>query len=741
MQGELPLYLCNASYKINASMKNKKLLMLLCLGIGALASCSSGDKKEEEHASVFPAIAVNYPQTFKDTSIVDDYHGTSVYDGYRWLEYDTAANVKQWVEEENKVTFDYLNNIPFRNSIKNRLTEIFNYPKYSSPFRAGEYYFYSKNDGLQNQSVIYYQKGLDGEAKVFLDPNKLTEDGTAAVSLLGTSKDDKYMAYATNMAGSDWQQINVIEIATGKKLEDELKWVKFSGAAWKGDGFYYSRYDEPVKGKELSNKNEYHKVYFHKLGTPQSMDALIFQDAKFPLRYYGAQTTEDERFLMIYVSEGTDGTEVYCKDLSANPKDFTMIFKGFEDNASIIDNNGDKLLMQTDKNAPNQKIVLVDPKNPAMENWKEVIPEKAELLETVGTAGGKIFTTYLKDVTTRAYQYDYSGKLEHEIQLTTLGTATGFSGNRDDKFTFYTFTSFTYPPTIYKYDIATGKSDVFRKSEVKFNADDFETKQVFYTSKDGTKIPMFIVHKKGLVMNGNNPTLLYGYGGFNISLSPGFSASRLVLLENGGIFALANLRGGGEYGDKWHEAGKLDRKQNVFDDCIAAAEYLIKEKYTSPAKLAIQGGSNGGLLVGAVINQRPELFKVAFPAVGVMDMLRFHKFTVGWGWVVEYGSSDSLAQFNNLYKFSPVHNINPDVEYPSVMVTTADHDDRVVPAHSFKYIATLQEKRKINKNPLLIRVDVKAGHGAGKPISKTIDEQADIWSFMFYNMNVKPSYQ
>ncbi len=712
--------------------------MLLTVGLGALGACSQ--EKKNEQASLFPAIAVSYPCTDKD-SLSDAYFGNKVADPYRWLEYDTASNVESWVTAQNKVTFGYLEQIPFRSKIKDRLSEIFNYPKFSSPFREGEYYFFSKNDGLQNQSVIYYQKGLDGEPKVFLDPNKMSDDGTAAVSLLGASKDSRYMAYAINQSGSDWQQINIMEIATMKKLDDQLNWVKFSGASWKGDGFYYSRYDEPVKGKEFSSKNEFHKVYYHKIGTPQSSDQLIYENKKYPLRYYGAQTTEDERFLVINVSEGTDGTELYSKDLSANQKDFKMIFKGFEDNANIVNNIDNLLIVQTDKGAPNQKVVLIDPAKPEQENWKEIIPEKGELLQSVSTGGGKIFTTYLKDVTTHAYQYDLTGKIEHEIDLTALGTASGFGGKADDKVIFYTFTSFTYPPTIYKYDIAAGTSEVFRKSDVKFNPDDYETKQIFFTSKDGTKIPMFIVHRKGLKLDGNNPTLLYGYGGFNISLSPSFSASRLVLLENGGVYALVNLRGGGEYGEKWHEDGRLFKKQNVFDDCISAAEYLIKEKYTSPEKLALLGGSNGGLLVGAVVNQRPDLFKVAFPAVGVMDMLRFHKFTVGWGWVVEYGSSDSLDQFNNLYKFSPLHNIRQDVEYPAVMVTTADHDYRVVPAHSFKYIATLQEKRKENKNPLLIRIDVKAGHGAGKPISKTIEEQADIWSFLFYNMNVQPSYQ
>lgn len=680
----------------------------------------------------------SYPETRKDPSVSDNYHGTKVADPYRWLEIDTAENVKQWVSEQNKVTFGYLGNIPYRNKIKERLTEIFNYPRYSSPFRVGEYYFFYKNDGLQNQSVIYFQKGISGEPMVFLDPNKMSSDGTAAVSLLGASKDNRYMAYSTNLAGSDWQQINVMEIATMKKLDDQLNWVKFSGAAWKDAGFYYSRYSEPAKGSELSGKNEFHKVYYHKIGTPQSADVLVYDDPGHPLRYYGAETTEDERFLIINVSEGTDGTELYCKDLAGGQKDFAMIFKGFDDNAAVVNNIGHRLVVLTDADAPNQKVILIDPTNPAKENWQTLIAEQSSLLQSVQMAGGKLFALYLKDVATHVYQHSLDGSLEKEIMLPSLGTAGGFGGKWDDTHLFYTFTSFTYPPTIYRYEIASGKSEVFRKSEVKFTPDDFTTEQVFFTSKDGTRVPMFLVYKKGMKRDGSNPTLLYGYGGFNISLSPSFSASRLVLLEQGGVFALVNLRGGGEYGEQWHSAGKLFKKQNVFDDCIAAAEYLINEKYTSPSKLALQGGSNGGLLVGAVVNQRPELFKVAFPAVGVMDMLRFHKFTVGWGWVVEYGSSDSADHFKNLYRFSPVHNIRSDAEYPAVMVTTADHDDRVVPAHSFKYIATLQEKRRGNKNPLLIRIDVKAGHGAGKPISKTIEEQADIWSFMFYHTGVTP---
>ncbi|HNR18578.1 MAG TPA: prolyl oligopeptidase family serine peptidase [Bacteroidia bacterium] len=710
-----------------------KIVTITIISALALSSCSERGKKPEVKME-----PINYPQT-KKIELVDDYFGTKVADPYRWLENDTAGDTKQWVEEQNKVTFGYLEKIPYRSKIKERLTDIFNYPKYSSPFRAGEYYFFSKNDGLQNQSVIYYQKGLDGTPEIFLDPNKMSDDGTAAVSLLGFSKDKKYVAYAINQSGSDWQNIFVMEVATKKQLSDKLEWVKFSGAAWKNDGFYYSRYSAPVKGTELSQKNEYHKIYYHKLGDTQDKDVLVYEDKTKPLRYYGAQTTEDERFLLVYISEGTDGTECLYKDLNANDKNFGLVFKGFKYNYSVLNNDAERLLVHTDDNAPNYRVVSVDPKNPGKENWKDIIPEDSKnLLQMAATGGGKIFGEYLKDVATHVYQYDYTGKMEREITLPALGNASGFGGDTDDKIIFYTFTSFTYPPTIYKYDIANGSSDVWRKSDVKFNPDDYETKQVFYPSKDGTKVPMFLVYKKGIKMDGSNPTLLYGYGGFNISLEPNFSTSRLILLENGGVYALANLRGGGEYGEKWHEAGKLLKKQNVFDDFISAAEYLINEKYTSSEKLAIQGGSNGGLLVGACMTQRPDLFKVCFPAVGVMDMLRYHKFTVGWGWAVEYGSSDSLEHFNNLYKFSPLHNIK-EANYPATMVTTADHDDRVVPAHSFKFISELQAKNK-SANPTLIRIDVKAGHGAGKPTSKIIDEQSDIWSFMFYNMGVDVKY-
>jgi len=682
--------------------------------------------------------SLKYPVT-KKVNQVDVYHGTSIADPYRWLENDTAQDVKAWVDAENKVTFDYLNKIPFRQKIKNRLTEILNYEKYSAPTKVGEYYIFSKNDGLQNQAVIYSQKGINGTPSVFLDPNTMTSDGTAAITLLGASNDKKYIGYSINQAGSDWQTIKVKEIATGKELTDELKWVKSSGAAWYKDGFYYSRYEEPANGTELSAKNDFHKVWYHKLGTSQSSDELIYEDKENPLRFHVASTTEDDRYLFIYVYQGTSGMQIMYKDLSKPNSKLDLLFKGFEHEYSIIDNFGSSIIFSTNMGAPNNHVLTIDldnykPNYPLLKQARILIPEKKSLLESANSVGRRLILNYLQDVASHVYQYTFEGVLENEVELPAIGTATGFSGTKDDREVFFSFTSFTYPSTIYSYNIDNRRVTEFRKPAVKFNPADYVTEQVFYPSKDGTKVPMFITYKKGLVKNGKNPTLLYAYGGFNVNQKPSFSASRIVFLENGGVFVLANIRGGGEYGDAWHKAGMRDKKQNVFDDFISAAEYLINKKYTSSSYLAIQGGSNGGLLVGAVVNQRPDLFKVAFPAVGVMDMLRFQKFTVGWGWVVEYGSSDSINDFNYLIKYSPLHTIT-DRKYPATMVTTADHDDRVVPAHSFKYIATLQEHQK-GTAPVLIRIDVKAGHGAGKPLSKAIDETTDIYSFLFYNMGI-----
>lgn len=684
-----------------------------------------------------PEIPIGaYPKAKKDLT-VDQYAGKKIADPYRWLENDTASDVREWVKAENKVTHDYLNQIPFRDKIKRRLTEIWNFPKFSAPFKEGEYYFFFKNDGLQNQSILYYQLGLKGTPSVFIDPNILSADGTVSLASYTFSKDHKLCAVGTAASGSDWNEIYVMDVATKKKLTDKIKWVKFSGATWRGNGFYYSRYDEPSKGKEFSNQNKFMKIYYHEIGKLQVADKLIFEDKAHPLRYFNASITEDERFLLINVSEGTTGTEVLVQDLSKNEKIFKTLFPGFKNNFNVIDNNGDKIFAVTDLGAPRYRLVEVDPNNSAPKNWKDIIPQSNDLLENVGTAGGKLFPVFLKDASSRVFQYDYKGKMEHEIILPGIGTVSGIGGKKEDRELFYSYVSFTNPGEIFHYDINSGKSDVFRKSEVRFNADEFETKQVFFTSKDGTNIPMFIIHKRGIAFDGNNPTMLYGYGGFNISLTPSFSVSRMMFLENGGVYAIANLRGGGEYGEDWHRAGMLEKKQTVFDDFIAAAEYLISSKYTSPEKLAINGGSNGGLLVGACITQRPELFKVAIPQVGVLDMLRYHKFTIGWGWAVEYGTSDSAEQFNYLIKYSPLHNVMDGINYPATMIMTADHDDRVVPAHSFKFAAELQSKQKRDGNPTIIRIDSKAGHGAGKPTAKLIEDATDMWSFVLWNLGVE----
>ena len=681
--------------------------------------------------------SVQYPVTEK-VKQTDTYFGKTVEDEYRWLEDDRSPKVAEWVKAQNKVTFEYLEKIPYRNAIKQRLEKLLNYEKFSVPIKAGDYYFFYRNTGLQNQSVIYLQRGLSDPPELFIDPNQIDKNGTTAIRLLGASPDNKYMAYAQSVAGSDWSEIYIMEIATKKKLPDVLKWVKFSGVAWKdNNSFFYSRYPEPEKGKELSGQNQFHSIYEHKIGEPQEKDKLIYRNNEKPLLYHSAAITEDKKYLIMTVASGTDGFETYYKDLSNPFSKFEALFTGFQYKSSVIDHINGKFLVRTDIDAPKYKLVLIDPKNPQKEKWQTIIPEKEHLLEEVTLCGGKLFAKYLENANNKIYQMDIDGKNAKEIKLPSLGSVDGFSGKKQDKITFYSFTSFTYPPTIYKYNIETGESILHFNPNASFNPDEYETKQVFATSKDGTKIPIFIVHKKGLQLNGNNPTYLYGYGGFNVNLTPGFSASRIVLLENGGVFAMANLRGGGEFGEEWHKAGMKLNKQNVFNDFIAASEYLIAQKYTNSEKLAIAGGSNGGLLVGACMTQRPELYKVAFPAVGVMDMLRYHKFTVGWGWIPEYGCADSTeADFKNLYSYSPLHNIK-DANYPATLVTTADHDDRVVPAHSFKFIAKLQAHQK-GENPVLIRIETNAGHGAGKSISKSIEEEADKWAFMFYNMKIQP---
>jgi len=687
------------------------------------------------------AQQLQYPVTKKGDQ-VDDYHGTKVADPYRWLEDDTSAGTAAWVEAENKVTFPYLDAIPFRKQLQARVKELNDYAKYSSPSHKGPYYFFFKNDGLQNQSVLYIQKGLDGTPQALLDPNSWSEDGTVRLGAFAPSADAKYAVYGISKSGSDWQQYKVLELATRKTLSDTIDWVKVSGVAWQADGFYYSRYPEPAKGHEKASINEDHRVYFHKVGTPQSQDRQIYQDAANPQRFHTVDTTDDERFALLTVSDrgkGKDGNALFARDLSRGQREFNPVIRDItNDSFGVVDNVADKLLVETNRSAPNGRVVLVDPRKPEESNWKTVLPERPEPLQSVTTAGGRIFATYLKDVTTRAYVYGLDGTLENEIELPGPGTAGGFGGQKSDTFVFYTFNSLNVPPTIYRYDIATKKSTIFRQPEVPgYDPTAYETEATFYPSKDGTKIPIFLVHKKGIKKDGSNPTLLYAYGGFNIVQSPTFSAARLALLEQGFVYANANLRGGGEYGEQWHQQGMKLKKQNVFDDFIAAADWLVDQQYTSRDKLAVQGGSNGGLLIGAVINQRPDLCRVAIPQVGVMDMLRFHKFTIGWNWIADYGSSDNPDEFKALYAYSPLHNIKAGAKYPATLITTADHDDRVVPAHSFKYAATLQEKAS-RDTPILIRIETKSGHGASS-LTKSLETSGDIYAFIMHNMGLKPA--
>ena len=682
-------------------------------------------------------MKITYPSTER-VDQTDNYHGTSIADPYRWLEEDTAPAVEDWVKTQNQLTQAYLSDIPYRDKIASRLSELMDYARLSSPFRAGDYYFFYKNDGLQNQPVIYYQKGLTGEPQVFIDPNTYSEGGTTAITLLSFSKDNKYVAYSIAEAGLDWQEIHFMEIASRKKLPDSLSWVKFSGASWYKDGIFYSRYPEPLQASKKSGKNKNHQVYYHALGTDQAADPIIYEDLDHPDFNHYTYATEDKAYLVLNATPGTDGFSTYYKQLGSDSP-FVQLFDGYSNKSYIIDHREDHFWVLTDIDAPKYRLVRIDITQPEKEHWQEILPETEHLLQTVNTGGGKLFANYLKDATDRFIQMDYDGSNQMEIQLPGLGSASGFSGKKEDKILFYAFTSFLYPNTIFKYEIESGVSTPFFTADLKFDPTDYEERQVFYPSKDGTSIPMFLVHKKGLKLDASHPTYLYAYGGFNISLTPSFSSTRLILLENDGVFAMPNLRGGGEYGEDWHQAGMLDKKQNVFDDFIAAAEYLIDEGYTTSQRLAIAGGSNGGLLVGACMTQRPALFGMAFPAVGVLDMLRFHLFTIGRAWIPEYGSSADPEQFKTLYAYSPLHNLEEGVSYPATMITTADHDDRVIPAHSFKFAAQLQYAHR-GEQPVLIRIETDAGHGAGKPISKIIGEHADRWAFLFHNAAVKPRY-
>jgi len=704
----------------------KRIFSLLLLVAGLMA-CSPGNEASKQ--------TLVYPETAK-VDTVDVYFGNEVPDPYRWMEDDLSEQTANWVAAQNTVTFGYLDAIPYRDKVKKRLEQLNDYEKLSAPFKEGDYYYYYKNNGLQNHRVLYRKATEESEPEVFLDPNTFSADGTTGLAGLSFSKDGSLLAYRISRGGADWTEGIVIRTSDKSIVEDTLRDIKFGGISWKGnEGYYYSTYDKPT-GSQLSAKTQNHKLYYHKLGTKHIENKMIFGGEETPRRYIGAYLTDDERFLVVTASVSTTGNELYIQDLNDPLGQLTTIVGNFDNEHYVMANEGNRLLIFTNYNAPNNKIVETNFNALGIENWKDVIPETENVL-SAGTGGQKIFANYLVDVKSQIKQFDLLGTLEREVELPGIGSVGGFDGKMNESQLYYSFTSFNYPSTIFKYEIASGVSTVYERPNVDFNPDDYETKQVFYTSLDGTKIPMFIVYKKGIKLNGKNPTWLYAYGGFNISLTPSFSPSRVLWLENGGVFAQPNLRGGGEYGEKWHSAGIKMKKQNVFDDFIAAAEYLISEKYTSSEFLAIAGGSNGGLLVGATMTQRPDLAKVAFPAVGVMDMLRYHKFTAGAGWAYDYGTAeDSPEMFEYLKNYSPVHALKPSTSYPATMVTTADHDDRVVPAHSFKFAATLQE-HQVGNNPVLIRIDTKSGHGSSN-LTKAIESQADQFSFAWYNMGIVP---
>ncbi|MEN8201873.1 MAG: prolyl oligopeptidase family serine peptidase [Bacteroidota bacterium] len=680
-----------------------------------------------------------YPTTPK-TNVVDNYHGIEIPDPYRWLEDDMSEETAAWVKAQNDLTYSYLETIPFRETLTERMTGIWDYPKMGTPNKEGEYYFYSYNTGLQNQNIIYLKKGLDSKSQVFLDPNTFSDDGTVALSQYSISNDHKYMAYGISRGGSDWHEFYVKEIESNMQLEDHLEWIKFSGISWFKDGFFYTRYARPEEGDELKAANMNARIYYHRIGTGQSEDRLIHKDEANPGWGFGMTVSDDEKFMVLTVTQSTSGNAIAFRKSGIDETPFTWLDRDFDNDYKLVGNQGNMLYILTNHNAPRYKLIGVDVSKPAPENWMDILPEHDKnVLESVKLAGGKIIATYLQDAYHIASVYELDGSMLHDISLPGIGSLDDFNSSLEDNTAFYSYSSFNYPSTVFKYNVAENVSEVYYTPELDFTAELYETKQVFFTSKDGTKIPMFIVHKKGLEPDGTTPTLLYGYGGFNISMSPSFSTSRAVWLEQGGVFALANIRGGGEYGEEWHLAGTVLQKQNVFDDFIAAAEYLIDKKYTSSKRLAIYGGSNGGLLIGAVVNQRPELFAAAIPMVGVMDMLRFQKFTIGRYWTVDYGSSEDPEEFKYLLGYSPLHNISSDKRYPAIMVTTGDHDDRVVPAHSFKYAATLQEKYS-GENPVMIRINTDAGHGAGKPTDMVIREYSDVWAFVYKNMDFTPEF-
>jgi len=703
-------------------MKKIKFLFLLLL-----AACSGPTQQPQ----------LTYPES-KKVDHIDTYFDTQVEDPYRWLEDDNSQETSDWVAKQNEVTFSYLEKIPFREEIRKRLERLLDYERVSAPSKEGEYYYFNKNNGLQNQSILYRKPTLDGEAELFLDPNTLSEDGTVSLGGTSFSHDAQYFAYAISVSGSDWREIYVMDVASKQKLNDKVEWAKFTGMSWYKDGFYYQRFPTPKEGEAMKSENQFGKIYYHKVGTDQSQDQLIYENTENPNNRFFAWVSNDERYLVIYSSESTSGNGLSIKDLTKPNSNFVTLVDNFDNDHSVIGTEGERILLETNLDAPNNRVVELTLENPTPSGWTDVIPESTNVLNSA-MAGGKIFGSYLVDAKTEVKQFDSKGNLERAVTLPGLGSAFGFNGRPEDTELFYTFTSFLTPGTIYKYDIASGESVEYDSPKVDFDPNDFETSQVFYESKDGTKVPMFIVHKKGMELNGKNPTWLYSYGGFNISMTPGFSPYRLLWLENGGIYAQPSIRGGGEYGEEWHKAGTKMHKQNVFDDFIAAGDYLVENNYTSHEYLVVQGGSNGGLLIGATINQRPDLAKVAFPQVGVMDMLRYQNFTIGRAWATDYGTSeDSKEMFEYLKGYSPLHNIKEGVEYPAVIVTTADHDDRVVPAHSFKYGATLQAKAGSGPNPILIRIETKAGHGGGTPTSKRIEQYADLYSFAYYNLGIIP---